>query len=87
MEPTSLIRLAAGVALLAFVGCGGDAAGTNLSVSGGEDPAKAIAEQNAKAPVDKSDPNFTKMATPEKRNTARDAGVSSGGGTSSAILD
>jgi len=69
------------------VGCGDDAGGQNLKATGGVDPARQIAEENAKKPVDKSDPNFQKMATPEKANTARNPGVSSGGSTSSAVLD
>jgi len=69
-------------------GCGGDdAAGKDLKASGGGDTAKQVAEQNAKLPVNKNDPNFEKMATPEKRNRARDSGVSSGGATSSAVID
>jgi hypothetical protein len=73
---------------LLTAGCGGDdAAGKDLKASGGVDPVKAIADQNAAKPVDKNDPNFQKMATPDKQNTARNPGVSSGGATSSAVLD
>jgi len=76
-----------GAALLGL-GCGDDAGGKNLKASGGatDQATQAAMEAQAK-PVDKSDPNFQKLATPERRNTARDPGVSSGGGTSSAVLD
>jgi len=78
-----------GATLLFAAGCGGDdASGKGMKASGGAaNEATRIATENMNKPVDKNDPNFQKMATPEKRNTARDKGVSSGGATSSAILD
>lgn len=70
------------------VGCGGDdAAGKGMSVSGGVDPVAQQSKANQDVSANKADPNFDKMASPDKRNTSRDKGVSSGGGTSSAILD
>ena len=75
-------------AILLVAGCGDDAGGKNLKASGGssDQATQAAIEAQAK-PVDKSDANFQKTANGDKRNTARDPGVSSGGGTSSAVLD
>ena len=80
---------AAAVCAAVLTGCGGDdAAGKNMSVSGGgEDPVAQQAKENQKVAANPNDPNFEKMASPDKKNTARNPGVSSGGGTSSAILD
>ena len=89
MNRSNALRILIGAALLFAAGCGGDdAAGKGMKASGGgQDEATKVALENMNKPVDKNDPNFQKMATPEKRNTARDKGVSSGGATSSAILD
>jgi len=87
MRSSKIMRVLATAGLLLSMGCGGDDSGV-LKVTGGKpDEATQIAEQNKTKKGDPKDPNFQKMAGPEKRNTARDPGVSSGGGTSSAILD
>jgi len=74
---------------VALMGCGGDDSGQGvLKVSGGSpDPASQIAEENRKKSVDPNDPTYQKMATPDKRNTSRDPGVTSGGSSGTAILD
>jgi len=83
----SVMQKCAVVGLLAMSGCGGDEVGANMKVTGGVDPAKAAIDESLKKPVDKNDPNFEKMATPEKKNRSRETGASSGGATSSAIFD
>ena len=87
MRNSSGVRNVVIAGLLLSAGCGGDDSGVLKVSGGGPDGAAQIAEQNRKAKADPKDPSFEKMAGPDKRNTARDPGVSSGGGTSSAILD
>jgi hypothetical protein len=88
MGISSAVRIMASVGILSAVGCGGGDDSGVLKVTGGTpDEATQVAEQNKKLKVDPNDPNFEKMAAPNTRNRARDPGVSSGGATSSAILD
>jgi len=88
MGISSAVRILASVGILSVVGCGGGDDSGVLKVAGGApDEATKIAEQNKTVKADPNDPNFEKMAAPNAKNTARNPGVSSGGGTSSAILD
>jgi hypothetical protein len=88
MGISNAVRVMACVAILSIVGCGGGDDSGVLKVEGGKpDEPTQIAEQNKTVKADPNDPNFEKMAAPNQKNTARNPGVSSGGGTSSAILD
>jgi hypothetical protein len=88
MGISSAIRILASFGILFAVGCGGGDDSGVLKVTGGApDEATKIAEQNRTVKADPNDPNFEKMAAPGTKNTARNPGVSSGGATSSAILD
>ena len=88
MSIPNAVRVMASVGILSVVGCGGSDDSGVLKVSGGTpDEATQIAEQNKTLKVDPNDPNFEKMAAPNQKNTARNPGVSSGGASSSAILD
>ena len=88
MGISSAVRILASVGILSIAGCGGGDDSGVLKVEGGKpDEATQIAEQNKTAKADPNDPSFDKMAAPNTKNTARNPGVSSGGATSSAILD
>jgi len=75
--------------MVLLAGCGGDDGGANLQVAGGgADPIAAEIAESAKKPVDPDAKGFEKTAGGGgKRNTARDPGVTSGGGESTAVLD
>ena len=87
MKVLKVMQACVVMGFLALSGCGGDEVGANMKVTGGVDPAKAAIDESLKKPADKNDPNFEKMASPEKKNRARETGASSGGATSSAIFD
>ena len=89
MRASRLLGMSAFICVISFLGCGGDdATGQDLTVTGGGvDPGTKSAMENMKIKPPKDDPNFEKMAGQNTRNRARDIGASSGGGTSTAILD